>query len=69
MSAFDVTTINAGGVLAFESSGLLENLKTYMASSSADTAISAMEMIKKLCEGIDIDDDDIHVYIHTFIWR
>jgi hypothetical protein len=51
MSAFDVTSINAAGVLAFESSGLLESLKTNMASSSADTANSAMEMIKKLCEG------------------
>lgn len=30
---------------------LLESLKTNMSSSSADTAISAMEMIKKLCEG------------------
>jgi len=53
MSAFDVTSINAAGVLAFESSGLLESLKTNMASSSADTANSAMEMIKKLCEGCD----------------
>jgi hypothetical protein len=42
MSAFaaiDAAAINAAGVVAFEASGLVESLKTNMASTNADTAI------------------------------
>ena len=53
MSAFDISSVNSAGVLAFEASGLLETLKTNMASTSADTAIAAMGTIKKLCEECD----------------
>jgi elongation factor 3 len=54
MSAFtapDVAAITAAGVLAFESSGYIETLKTNMASSNAPTAIEALEAVKVLCEG------------------
>lgn len=56
MSAFattDVKKINADGVVAFEASGLLETLKTNMASSTPDVANDALQMVKALCEGCD----------------
>jgi elongation factor 3 len=56
MSAFattDVKAINTAGVVAFEASGLLETLKTNMASASAEVANEALQMVKALCEGCD----------------
>jgi len=56
MSAFasvDASNINSAGVLAFESSGLIETLKTGMSSTTPEVAIEAMEVVKKLCEGCD----------------
>jgi len=52
MSAFDVSAINAAGVLAFQSSGLLESIKTDIASTNAATAIAALERVTALCEGV-----------------
>ncbi|RYH25143.1 hypothetical protein EON65_15990 [archaeon] len=56
MSAFatvDTAAINANGVKGFESSGLLETLKTNMTSTNATTASEALEMVKTLCENVD----------------
>lgn len=56
MSAFttvDIASINTKGVLAFETSGLLETIKQNMESTNADLASEACEMIKTLCEGVD----------------
>eukprot|EP01035_Chromulina_nebulosa_P016904 gene16904-22393_t len=56
MSAFasiDIAAINSGGVLAFSSSGLLETLKTNLASSTAGVAIEALETVKVLADGVD----------------
>ena len=54
MSGFaDVAKINADGVLAFEASGLIEELKTKMQSNNAPTAIEALEQVKALCENVD----------------
>jgi hypothetical protein len=46
MSAFaspDAAAINKAGVIAFEASGLVETLKTNMASTSAETAIEVSD--------------------------
>ena len=54
MSAFaktDIPAINAAGVLAFEASGVAEELKTNLASTAAPTAIEALDTVKALCEG------------------
>eukprot|EP01042_Synura_sphagnicola_P004760 gene4760-6052_t len=56
MSAFEATNvaaINAGGVLAFEASGLAEEIKTQMASTDAAKANKALTFCKDLCEGVD----------------
>jgi elongation factor 3 len=56
MSAFantNIKAINAAGVLAFEASGLAEELKTNMQSTVAATAIEALDNVKALCEGVD----------------
>lgn len=56
MSAFasiNVASINAAGVLAFESSGLLENLKVALVSTTASASIEALEAVKVLAEGVD----------------
>lgn len=56
MSAFanvNATQINAAGVLAFEASGLLEQLKTSMVSKDTTEVIQALEAIKTLSEGVD----------------
>mmetsp|Transcript_289 Transcript_289/g.522 ORF Transcript_289/g.522 Transcript_289/m.522 type:complete len:1021 (+) Transcript_289:82-3144(+) len=55
MSAFasaDIPKINTAGVLAFESSGVVETLKTELAGAP-DVANGACAMIKSLCEGCD----------------
>lgn len=55
MSAFasvDIKTINSAGVLAFEASGVMETLKTNMASTSADVANDALKVVKDLAEGV-----------------
>ena len=55
MAAFvaDTKKINSDGVLAFESSGMIEELKTQMQSTNAPTAIAALECVKSLCENVD----------------
>ena len=56
MSAFaktDIPAINAAGVLAFEASGVAEELKANLASTVTATAIEALEVVKALCEGVD----------------
>lgn len=53
MSAFatiDIASIKANGVLAFERSGLLETLKTELATSNP---VEALELVKSLAEGVD----------------
>jgi elongation factor 3 len=56
MSAFtavDVSTIKAGGVLAFEASGLLEQIKAALTGSNAAESNEALELVKTLAEGVD----------------
>ena len=56
MSAFaspDVAAVNKAGVLAFEATGLIAKLKTSLAAAEAAEANSALECVKKLCEGVD----------------
>jgi elongation factor 3 len=54
MSGFaDVAKVNADGVLAFEASGVIEELKTQMQSNNAPTAVAALEHVKALCENVD----------------
>lgn len=56
MSAFasiDVKAVNAAGVLAFESSGALESIKTALLSTNAQTSNEALETVKSLAEGVD----------------
>jgi len=53
MSAFatiDIASIKANGVLAFERSGLLETLKTELATANP---VEALELVKSLAEGVD----------------
>jgi len=55
MSAFasaDFAAINGAGILAFEASGLLDTLKTELASSDAAVVNSALEVVKGLCENV-----------------
>ena len=56
MSSFasiDVAAINAGGLIAFESSGFLDNLKNNLASTNVPISIEALEAIKTLADGVD----------------
>ena len=56
MSAFtsvDVATINTAGLVAFEKSNLIENLKTEIASSNADVVNEALAFVVKLSKGVD----------------
>jgi elongation factor 3 len=49
----DVASINSAGILAFESSGFIENLKNDISSSNTDVANAALETVKVLTEGVD----------------
>lgn len=56
MSAFtkpNIAAVNAAGILAFETSGYAEVLKSGMASTDATTTNEALETVKDLCEGVD----------------
>jgi elongation factor 3 len=54
MASFtDVDKINADGVLAFETSAVISEIKTAMQSTNAPTAIGALEYVKLLCEKVD----------------
>lgn len=55
MSAFasaDFAAIDAAGILAFETSGFIDSLKTELASSDAAVVNSALEVVKGLCENV-----------------
>jgi elongation factor 3 len=56
MSAFaslDTPSINAAGILALESSGIIETLKAQITSSDVAQANEALEAVKSLSEGVD----------------
>jgi len=54
MSGFsDISKVQADGVLAFEASGMIEELKTQMQSTVAATANAALGVVKELCEKVD----------------
>jgi len=56
MSAFtaiDIPSINAAGLLAFEASGLIDNLRNEIASSNAAVSVEALQVVTKLCKGVD----------------
>lgn len=52
-ASLDVAAINKAGPLAFQASGLTDELKTNIASSDAATANAALNAVKVLCEGVD----------------
>jgi elongation factor 3 len=56
MSSFatpNYAAVNGAGVLAFEASGLIDGLKTDLASANAPTANAALDVIKNLTEVVD----------------
>ena len=56
MSSFtslDTSSINKAGIVAFESSGQLEKLKTEIASTNADVANEALKFVTKLAKDVD----------------
>jgi elongation factor 3 len=56
MSAFanlNIEAINKNGILAFESSGLIETLKTDINAKDAIKSCDSLKTVKALCEGID----------------
>jgi len=56
MSAFtaiDIPSINTAGLLAFEASGLIDNLRNEIASSNAAVSVEALQVVTKLCKGVD----------------